>query len=169
MNSPDVPWINSMGRKAATVVAMAGGDPAEGPELDGVSLVPVLKGQGSLKRKEIVLYRSYENQYAATIDGKIASYCLSKKRGYSKVPIWLKQMPDNRGYLRVCLVTTKKQKVHQLVWLAFVGPFVKGMEIHHADLNNQNNHLDNLVLMTKKAHRQLHAALRKSQNNQVNP
>ena len=53
-----------------TVVAMAGGNPAEGPELDGVSLVPVLKGQGSLERKEIVLYRSYENQYAAIRSGR---------------------------------------------------------------------------------------------------
>jgi arylsulfatase A-like enzyme len=52
-----------------TIVAMAGGKLADLPELDGVSLVPALRGT-ELARKEVVLYRSYEDQYAAVRRGR---------------------------------------------------------------------------------------------------
>ena len=59
-----------------TMLAMAGGNPGDYPKLDGKSLVPVLTGRGSLDRKEIVLYRSYEDQYAAVRRGgwKLIAY-----------------------------------------------------------------------------------------------
>jgi arylsulfatase A-like enzyme len=53
-----------------TMVEMAGGSVAAYPKLDGTSLVPVLKGRGGLGRKEIILYRSYEDQYAAVRSGR---------------------------------------------------------------------------------------------------
>jgi arylsulfatase A-like enzyme len=53
-----------------TMLGMAGGKTADYPKLDGLSLVPVLKGAGGLDRKAVVLYRSYEDQYAAVRSGK---------------------------------------------------------------------------------------------------
>jgi arylsulfatase A-like enzyme len=53
-----------------TIVAMAGGSVADLPELDGMSLVPVLRDRAELGRKEVVLYRSYEDQYAAVRRGR---------------------------------------------------------------------------------------------------
>ncbi|MDP6045903.1 MAG: sulfatase-like hydrolase/transferase, partial [Phycisphaerae bacterium] len=53
-----------------TMLAMAGGKPADYPKLDGESLVGMLKGAESIDRKEVVIYRSYEDQYAAVRSGK---------------------------------------------------------------------------------------------------
>ncbi|MCP5120631.1 MAG: sulfatase, partial [bacterium] len=49
-----------------TFVELAGGDPRQG-ELDGVSLVPVLTGTGKPARKAVLLWRHYEDLYAAVI------------------------------------------------------------------------------------------------------
>ena len=46
------------------MLEMAGSKPNTYPKLDGESLLPLLTSKGSLKRKEIFLYRSYEDQYA---------------------------------------------------------------------------------------------------------
>jgi len=53
-----------------TILAMAGGDATAYPKLDGKSLVPLLSGEGAIDRKAVVLYRSYEDQYAAVRSGK---------------------------------------------------------------------------------------------------
>ncbi len=49
-----------------TMVEMAGGNPTD---LDGRSLVPALRGTGGIDRNAIVLYRAYEDQYAAVLAG----------------------------------------------------------------------------------------------------
>lgn len=41
-------------------------------------------------------------------------------------------------------------QVHQLVMLAFVGPYPEGMEIRHLDSNPRNNALTNLTYGTRK-------------------
>jgi len=53
-----------------TMLTMAGGKPAEYPKLDGKNLVPLLKGAASIDRKHVIMYRSYESQYAAVRSGK---------------------------------------------------------------------------------------------------
>ena len=53
-----------------TILELAGGQPADYPKLDGQSLRTVLTGRGTLDRKEIILYRSYEDQYAAIRSGR---------------------------------------------------------------------------------------------------
>lgn len=57
--------------------------------------------------------------------------------------------------------TDRKGKyLHVEIWEATNGKVPEGCEIHHIDLNPQNNALDNLKCMTKSAHRSLHSTLR---------
>lgn len=49
-----------------TFVDIAGGDPTKLKDLDGQSIVPMLKGELS-ERKHVILYRNYEDAYAAVI------------------------------------------------------------------------------------------------------
>jgi len=53
-----------------TLLDIAGARPADYPKLDGESLLPLLQRTGSLARKHVFLYRSYEGQYAAVRSGK---------------------------------------------------------------------------------------------------
>lgn len=67
----------------------------------------------------------------------------------------LKVRPTKSGHLRVMLcrygITTEKG-IHQLVMLAFVGPYPKGKdEINHIDETPSNNRLSNLEYLTHKA------------------
>jgi arylsulfatase A-like enzyme len=49
-----------------TLVEIASGKKYENPEIQGVSLLPLLKGN-SIKKRNIYFFRSYEDQYAAVI------------------------------------------------------------------------------------------------------
>ncbi len=53
-----------------TMLEIAGGKPSDYPKLDGLSLAGMLKGAESIDRKEVIMYRSYEDQYAAVRSGK---------------------------------------------------------------------------------------------------
>ncbi|MGB0372238.1 MAG: sulfatase [Opitutales bacterium] len=54
-----------------TFVEIAGGDPAKYDDLDGVSLVDMLKGQRELERGEPIYgYRAYEELYASVREGE---------------------------------------------------------------------------------------------------
>jgi arylsulfatase A-like enzyme len=52
-----------------TLVEAAGGDPAAYAKLDGHSLLPALLGRGGVARERLISYRSYDNQYAAVVEG----------------------------------------------------------------------------------------------------
>lgn len=52
-----------------------------------------------------------------------------------------------------------RRHLHQYVWEKQNGKIPKGYEIHHMDLNTENNDLKNLQLLTVKEHRKLHALL----------
>lgn len=52
-----------------TLVEVAGGDPSAFPGLDGRSLWPVLQERSRPARDQLILYRSYDNQYAAVVEG----------------------------------------------------------------------------------------------------
>ena len=61
---------------------------------------------------------------------------------------------DNTGYY---LNSTLKVRMHRYVWEQEVGLIPDGLEIHHLDFDRANNSIDNLSLMTKKAHQAMHA------------
>lgn len=44
----------------------------------------------------------------------------------------------------------KQCAVHRLVYETWVGPIPEGMQINHKDGNKQNNHIDNLELVTAR-------------------
>jgi arylsulfatase A-like enzyme len=52
-----------------TLVEIAGGRGADYARLDGHSLLPVLLGRGPVARERLVMYRSYDPQYAAVVEG----------------------------------------------------------------------------------------------------
>lgn len=52
-----------------TLVELAGGQASTYPDLAGASLAPILFGRGASAREQLILYRSYDNQYAAVIEG----------------------------------------------------------------------------------------------------
>lgn len=52
-----------------TFVELAGGDPRAHRPLDGRSLVPELTGRASSPPRPLILYRHYEDLYAAVLDG----------------------------------------------------------------------------------------------------
>ena len=52
-----------------------------------------------------------------------------------------------------------KRRLHREVWKFHNGEIPKGCEIHHTDLNKDNNALTNLQCLTKSEHMKLHRAL----------
>lgn len=71
-----------------TLVEVAGGDPSGYQDLDGVSLLPVLKSNRKLERGEPVFgYRAYEDQYVSVRDGewKLIGYRSGKRNLYNVV------------------------------------------------------------------------------------
>lgn len=69
-----------------TLVEIAGGDPAEHNALDGVSLVPVIRENGTLDRGEPLFgYRAYQDLYASVREGdwKLLAYRSGKASLYN--------------------------------------------------------------------------------------
>ena len=63
---------------------------------------------------------------------------------------------DGRGnYL--CSIT-----LHRFIWQYVNGEIPDGYEIHHRDLNHDNNDISNLQLLTTEEHKQLHKELKKN-------
>jgi arylsulfatase A-like enzyme len=64
-----------------TILDAAGGKVSDYQKLDGVSLMPLLTSKGKLNRDQIVLYRSYEDQYASIRSGKwkLIAVCRQQK------------------------------------------------------------------------------------------
>jgi len=50
---------------------------------------------------------------------------------------------------------------HHVVWCLAAGPIPKGFHVHHIDQDTNNNSIDNLCLMSSKAHNAFHASLKK--------
>lgn len=82
--------------------------------------------------------------------------------------IILKQHENNRGYKRV-EIHKKKILTHKLVAKYFLKqPTEKHTEIHHIDLNKKNNHLNNLIYLTKKQHNEIHKQICENAQKGVN-
>ena len=89
-------------------------------------------------------FRDYSN-YEIYEDGRIWSY---------KTKRFLKPQTD-KGYERVTLTDDegkrKKYLVHRVVYESVTGsPIPEGMQVNHIDERKDNNHINNLNLMTCK-------------------
>lgn len=51
-----------------------------------------------------------------------------------------------------------RERLHRYVWGHEAGPIPPGFEVHHIDGDKANNDIDNLCLLTARAHRVLHAS-----------
>ena len=80
----------------------------------------------------------YENGYAY-IDGY--KFRRDSKSGY---------------YLSSKKIGVSRLRLHVYVWIKHNGDIPKGHQIHHKDENKDNNEIDNLDCMTKKAHLEWH-------------
>lgn len=74
---------------------------------------------------------------------------------------------DNFYWYSTTRINGKRVYMHKYVWSYFNGEIPKGYEIHHIDLNRDNNDISNLKLMTIKEHKQLHNELNKQNEETV--
>jgi hypothetical protein len=81
---------------------------------------------------------------------------MTKRTGRSH-PAWKGECDDGYGY-KTILHKGKRQFVHRLVMAKALGLELlpRKFEVHHVDNNPKNNEIDNLALVTKKAHRAIH-------------
>ena len=62
----------------------------------------------------------------------------------------------NKGKSFCCTIS-----LHRFIWTYFNGEIPEGYDIHHRDLNHDNNDIANLQLLTKTKHKQIHAVIKK--------
>lgn len=92
-----------------TLVELAGGDPADYADLDGVSLLPTIRDNSVLKRgKPIYGYRAYEDLYVSVREGDW------KLLGYRSGKLCLYNVEEDR-YEQHDLAAKHREKVRQLV------------------------------------------------------
>lgn len=78
---------------------------------------------------------------------------IDNKGNRRKEPKILKQQLNNKGYPIVTLFKNRKRKiwkVHQLMWLTWVGKIPEGYEINHISEDKTDNRLCNLNLLSHK-------------------
>ena len=89
-------------------------------------------------------FKPYNEDYYISADGDVYSNITKR---------FLKHYIDSRGYHRVDIYKNHKQKhmmIHKLVYLTWVGPIPKGMQLNHYDDDKDHNHYSNLYLGTQK-------------------
>ncbi len=70
--------------------------------------------------------------------------------------IFPKSNSNSQDYVWVNNGFKGSKSEHRLIYEFFAGPIPKGNVIHHKDYNAKNNRMDNLQMMTKEAHDDLH-------------
>ena len=79
------------------------------------------------------------------------------------------QHPDYHTTEIIAMSTYAGQVVKGKALCHINDEYSEDKEIHHIDLNRQNNHWDNLLPLTKQQHLELHRQLNEKENNkQVN-
>lgn len=77
-----------------------------------------------------------------------------------KGDVEVKPFKSNK-YLQVVLFDTNHKKyvygVHTVVAMKYIDGFYKGCVVHHKDKNTHNNNVENLQILSRKSHSQLHA------------
>lgn len=103
----------------------------------------------------------YEEFYDVSNFGRIRNK--GWRQGQHQSNIIMKQRYNKGGYLAVSLIKDKKKKIyliHRLAYEAFIGKLPKFerkgkghchemFEINHKDENKENNHIENLELITR--------------------
>jgi hypothetical protein len=78
-------------------------------------------------------------------------------------PVWKNQ----KGYCCVSINENGYEKaylLHRLAWELEHGPIPDGYELHHIDRNKANWSLDNLMMVDRQTHQELHRQDRRSTN-----
>ena len=90
--------------------------------------------------------------YEASNLGRIRSLDRISIKGSRVKGKVLKPNLVGKGYLQVCINTTKNVYVHQLVAMAFLGHVPNGhkMVVDHKDEDKTNNNLNNLQVITNR-------------------
>ena len=76
-------------------------------------------------------------------------------------PIWINQ----KGYACVTLQENGSDRaylLHRLVWRLEHGAIPDGYELHHVDRNKANWSIDNLLLVDRQTHQEIHRQDRRS-------
>ena len=76
-------------------------------------------------------------------------------------PVW----KNGKGYACVSMTENGYQKaylLHRLVWEMEHGPVPNGYELHHLDHDKGNWRLDNLMMVDRQTHQELHRLHRQS-------
>jgi hypothetical protein len=76
-------------------------------------------------------------------------------------PVW----KNGKGYACVSITENGYDKaflLHRLVWELEHGPVPSGYELHHIDHDKGNWRLDNLMMMDRQTHQELHRQHRRS-------
>lgn len=87
---------------------------------------------------------NFEGLYQASTNGKIRSLYKDKI---------LKQEISKNGYCKIMLCKDKKRKlfsVHRLIAKTFLNDYDNNLQVNHKDGNKQNNHIENLEMVTAK-------------------
>jgi hypothetical protein len=61
-------------------------------------------------------------------------------------------------YKRIKLKNGKTNDEHRILWEKEYGPIKKGYELHHINGDGKDNHLENLLLVTRSEHMIIHLA-----------
>ena len=77
----------------------------------------------------------------------------------------------NNNYIRFKIRKEHKRihlSAHKIVYETFVGKIPEGYELHHRDGDVRNNSVDNLQIVTKREHRQIHSDQFQRKRQQLN-
>ena len=101
-------------------------------------------------------------------DYQISNYGNVKSLKFDKEKILKPRLDKRTGYLYVGLLNNNKRgskKIHKLVAIAFLNHIPCGMKlvVNHKDFNRQNNHVDNLEIITQRENANLKHLLSSSQ------
>lgn len=91
----------------------------------------------------------FEGIYQISNHGRIKSFKKNKKGQI------LSNVNKNGDYFSIVLQSGNKMvstRIHRLVVEHFIGPIPKGYQVHHIDGNKQNNHVDNLEIISQRTH-----------------
>lgn len=87
--------------------------------------------------------------------GRIWRHKVRYKQSWSRITPRRAENVGGKGYLRVTLMrldgsgTIHSVMAHRLVWTVLCGGIPDGLQINHKDLDKQNNHPDNLEVVTQ--------------------
>ena len=99
--------------------------------------------------------KGYKGLYMIGSQGTL----LSNKKGCWRIM----SVTNKTGWYLTAILKDKDCKrrtvrIHRLVYETFIGEVPKGYHVHHKDGNMQNNRVENLIAITEKEHKAIHAA-----------